>query len=102
MEDQRNWSRNERENGQRRLRRIITGTVPPSGGTPVNKHLVVPQLEGRTTNSSIQEARGSYRTKISLEVSQDSEMVGSGDFQRVHKKDMNSQLRKIIRRIKDG
>ena len=102
MEDQRNWSRNERENGQRRLRRIVTGTVPPSGGTPVNQHLVVPQLEGRTINSSIQEARGSYRTKISLEVSEDSEMVGSGDFQGVHKKDMNSQLRKIIRRIKDG
>ena len=29
-------------------------------------------------------------------------MVGFGDFQGVHKKDMNSQLRKIIRRIKDG
>merc|ERR1711888_515513 len=65
MEDQRNWSRNERENGQRRCRRIITGTVPPSGGTPVNQHLVAPQLEGGTVNSSIQEAVGSYRTKIS-------------------------------------
>merc|ERR1711888_109011 len=60
MEDQRNWSRNERDNGPRRLRRITTGTVPPSGGTPVNQRLVVPQLEGRTTNSSIQEARGSF------------------------------------------
>merc|ERR1712215_365764 len=78
------------------------GTVPPSGGTPVSHHLVAPQLEGRTVNSSIQEAVGSYRTKISLEVPEDSEMVGSGDFQGAYKTDMDSQYRKIIRRIKDG
>ena len=102
MEDQRNWSRNERENGQRRLRRIVTGTVPPSGGTPVNQHLVAPQLEGRTINSSIQEAVGSYRTKISLEVPEDSEMVGSGDFQGAYKTDLDSQYRKLSGESKMG
>ena len=67
MEAQRQWSRNERENGQRMCRRIITGDVPPSGGTPGNQSLVAPRREGRTVNSSIQEAVGSYCTKISLE-----------------------------------
>ena len=91
--DEENWLRNEENNGSRRMRRITAGVVPPSGGTPVKQHLVVPQLEGRTTKSSIQKARGSYRTGINLEVSEDSEMVGFGDFQGVHKKDMKQSVK---------
>ena len=37
MEDQRNWLRNERDNGPRRMRRIRTGTIPPSVVTPVER-----------------------------------------------------------------
>ena len=85
MEVQRQWSRgegskNERENGPRRCRRIRTGDVPPSGGTPGNQSLVASQREGRTMNTTIQEAVGSYRTKISLEIQEESEMIGCGDF----------------------
>ena len=53
-------------------------------------------------NSSIQEAVGSYRTKISLEVQEDREMIGCVDFQGAYKIVIDSQYREIIRRIKDG
>ena len=45
MEDQRNWLRNERDNVPRRMRRIRTGTVPPSVVTPVKQHLGVARNE---------------------------------------------------------
>ena len=57
----------------RKKKRTVQVTERPTGapvgissqwilqmGTTVIQHLVVPQLEGRTINSSIQEARGSY------------------------------------------
>ena len=69
--DEENWLAN---NSVNRMRRVKAGVVPPSGGTPVKQHLVVPQLEGRTTKSSIQEARGSYRTEINIDTSEEEEV----------------------------
>ena len=53
-------------------------------------------------NTTIQEAVGSYRTKINLENQDDSEMIGYGDFRGVYQEDLNSRYREIIRRIKRG
>ena len=53
-------------------------------------------------NTTIQEAVGSYRTKINLENQDDSEMIGYGDFRGVYNEDLNSRYREIIRRIKRG
>ena len=98
MEVQRQWSRgesskgsSERENVSRRCRRIRTGDVLLSGRTPVSSSLVASQQEGRTMNTTITEAVGSYRTKINLENQDDIEMIGYGDFRGVYQEDLNSR-----------
>ena len=102
MELQRQWSRGENSRGSteresrdfsRRCRRIKTSDVPPSGRTPCSSSMVASQREGRTKNSTIIEAVGSYRSTINLENQDDIEMIGYGDFTGVYQEDLNSRYK---------